>query len=234
MFSYDCQVRYSEVDQKRRLTVPAIVNYLQDVCVMHSEHVGGGLDYVEGTGRIWMLGAWRIELLEDIYFKDEIRLSTWPYGFKSFYGYRNLTIEKEGRTCVRADSCWMLYSIEAGRPVRAEERDTRFYPCAPRLEMEPFRQKLSLEEGVALTERQIVIPKRFIDTNGHVNNGRYVQMALDTLGITDGFRTVEVVYRKAAKEGDLVTCSARESQEGWLVDVTGEKGELLSQIKLTR
>ena len=94
MFSYDGKVRYSEVDSNKNLTVTAAVNYLQDTCVLHSESVGAGVDYVNESGRVWMLGAWRIEFLEDIQFDDLIRVSTWPYGFKSFFGYRNLTISK--------------------------------------------------------------------------------------------------------------------------------------------
>ena len=51
MFSYDGKVRYSEVDSNKNLTVTAAVNYLQDTCVLHSESVGAGVDYVNESGR---------------------------------------------------------------------------------------------------------------------------------------------------------------------------------------
>lgn len=229
MFSYNAKVRYSEVDSNRKLTIPAIVNYLQDTCVMHSEAVNAGLDYVKEIGRVWMLGAWRIEFLEDIEFQDEITVNTWPYGFRAFMGYRNLTIEKDNRVCVRADSSWMLYSLKEQSLVKAEEMDIKNYPCEDALDMEKCKRKLTCDaELIALKE--IIVTESFIDTNGHVNNGKYVLMAVDSLNLTKRVTVLEAEYKKAAKLGDVVIPFICEKDSEAFVSLRSNEGEILASI----
>ncbi len=232
MFSYDGKVRYSEVDSNKNLTVTAAVNYLQDTCVLHSESVGAGVDYVNESGRVWMLGAWRIEFLEDIQFDDLIRVSTWPYGFKSFFGYRNLTISKNDKICVRADSTWMLYSVKQGRLVKVSEEDVKFYPCEDELDMEKCKRKLTTEAPF-IEKKEFVIPNTYIDTNGHVNNGKYVQMAADAINLNEKVTVLEVEYRMAAKESDKVICYIYCNEEEKFVEMKNENGDVFAQVKFT-
>lgn len=232
MFSYETKVRYSEVDTKKKLKIPELVNYLQDVCVFHSEAVGAGLDYTEAVGRVWMLGAWRIEFLEDIYFMDDIKLSTWPNGFKAFMGTRSFMIEKAGKVCVKADSSWMLYSIKEGRLVKAVDEDTKFYPCEPPLDMERCKRKLE-KKGNLTGVKEFVIPTSYIDTNGHVNNGKYVQMAIDSVKPDGKISVLEAEYKMAAKLGDKVFCHVFTDENEVFVEMKNDEDIVYAQVKFT-
>lgn len=37
MYQFESRVRYSEVDSERHLTLPAVMDYLQDCCTFQSE-----------------------------------------------------------------------------------------------------------------------------------------------------------------------------------------------------
>lgn len=235
MFSYNTNVRYSEVDCNKKMTIPAIINYLQDTCVFHSEEVGAGLDYVEKVERVWMLGAWRIEFLKDIDFLDEIKLSTWPYAFKAFMGYRNLTIERNGEMCVRADSAWMLYSIKDKRLVKAQEADIEYYPCEPALEMEKVNRKLNAPDNMG-KKQSIVVTNSFIDTNGHVNNGKYIQIAIDAIdNVNFGSRisVLEAEYKKQAMLNDIIIPYTAVSEREVFVSLKAEDDSVFANIKFT-
>jgi len=237
MFSYDAKVRYSEVDSRKRLTIPAIVNYLQDTCVFHSEAVGAGLDYVGLVGRVWLLGAWRIEFFDDINFMDEIKLSTWAYMFKSFFGYRNLTIEKkddfgQDKMCVRADSEWLLYSIKDRRLVKTTDEDTKFYPCKDKIEMEQCKRKLTTEHTLVKTE-PIAVKESFIDTNGHVNNGKYVQIAIDTASFEKRVKVLETEYKKQAMLGDTMVPFVYKDDNEAFVSLKDTEDNIYANIKFT-
>lgn len=239
MFSNNSKVRYSEVDCDRRLTIPATVNYLQDTCVFHSESVGAGLDYVESTGRVWLLGAWRIEFLEDINFMDNIKISTWPYRFKSFFGYRNLTIEKveetdagRSKVCVRADSEWMLYSIKDKRLVRAEEQDIKFYPCEDALEMDKCKRKLTTDK-ILQSAKPVVVGNSMIDTNGHVNNEKYIQLSLETVQFENKVKILETEYKRQARLGDIIVPFYYVDEYEAFISLRDSEDNVYANIRLT-
>ena len=113
MYTFDSRVRYSETDEEGNLSVVGIMNYLQDCSTFQSEDLKLGISYLNEEKRAWWLSGWQIEILRQPHFGERIRISTWPYGFKGIYGYRNFTIEDEmGNPLVRADSTWFYYDLE--------------------------------------------------------------------------------------------------------------------------
>ena len=124
MYTFDSRVRYSETDEEGNLSVVGIMNYLQDCSTFQSEDLKLGISYLNEEKRAWWLSGWQIEILRQPHFGERIRISTWPYGFKGIYGYRNFTIEDEmGNPLVRRFDLVLLRSGKrmpgagAGKPV---------------------------------------------------------------------------------------------------------------------
>ena len=194
MYSFDSRVRYSEIDENRELTLTGMINYLQDCSTFQSEDIGLGIDYLEEHHRAWLLSTWQIVIERYPKLGDEITISTWPYDFKSMYGYRNFTIrDREGSYLVKANSVWFLYDTEAGRPVKVEAGDIRGYGMGaePRLEMEYAPRKMALPRQYEEAD-PITVALHHIDTNHHVNNAQYVEIARETL--TEDVKSVNYVW----------------------------------------
>ena len=206
MYSFDSRVRYSEVDVNRELTLTGIINYLQDCSTFQSEDLSLGLDYLERCNRAWWLSSWQIIIERKPRFGEEIVISTWPYDFKGMYGYRNFTIQdKAGNYLVKANSIWFLFDTAAGRQVKVQEHDIRGYGTGEekKLEMEYAPRRIVLptayEEG-----EPIAVAVHHIDTNHHVNNAMYVEIAREALTEDVRIRELRVEYKKAAVLGDLI------------------------------
>ena len=45
MYCFDSRVRYSETDERGRLSLTGILNYLQDCSTFQSEDLGMGIEY---------------------------------------------------------------------------------------------------------------------------------------------------------------------------------------------
>ena len=148
MYTFDSRVRYSETDEEGNLSVVGIMNYLQDCSTFQSEDLKLGISYLNEEKRAWWLSGWQIEILRQPHFGERIRISTWPYGFKGIYGYRNFTIEDEmGNPLVRADSTWFYYDLEKGCPVRVPESQLEGYQIEDKpLAMPPAPKKIRLPE----------------------------------------------------------------------------------------
>ena len=142
MYTFDSRVRYSETDEEGNLSVVGIMNYLQDCSTFQSEDLKLGISYLNEEKRAWWLSGWQIEILRQPHFGERIRISTWPYGFKGIYGYRNFTIEDEmGNPLVRADSTWFYYDLEKGCPVRVPESQLEGYQIEDKPLAMPRRRK---------------------------------------------------------------------------------------------
>ena len=64
MYQMDARVRYSEVDETHRIKLESVLDYFQDCCTFHSEDVGGGLEFLKGQKRAWLLASWQIVIKE--------------------------------------------------------------------------------------------------------------------------------------------------------------------------
>ena len=206
MYQFDSRVRYSETDEQGRLSVTGILNYLQDCSTLQSEDIGLGIEYLKKTRHAWWLSSWQIIIDRYPVLGEEIVISTWPYDFKGIYAYRNFTIQDpEGNYLVRANSNWFFFDTESGCPVRVGEEDVAAYGIGQ-------EEKLPMDYA----PRRIPVPAEYeeypviavaahhIDTNHHVNNAQYVEIAREVLPAGLFIRELRVEYKKAAILGDQI------------------------------
>lgn len=206
MYSFDSRVRYSEVDESQKLSVTGIINYLQDCSTFQSEDLHLGIDYLRDHHRAWWLSSWQIVIERSPALGEEIVISTWPYDFKGIYGYRNFTIrDRQGEYLVKANSVWFFFDTEAGRPVRVGEEDVRGYGTAgdTKLDMEYAPRRIALPAEY-VEAPAIAVARHHIDTNHHVNNAQYVEIAREVLPDGIKIRELRVEYKKAAVLGDMM------------------------------
>lgn len=205
MFSFNERIRYSETDANLNLTIFAMLNYFQDAAIFESE-AGGKvtMDYLGEHKLAWLLGSWQIVCERMPRFHEEVIITTAPYDFKGFMGYRNFTLTtKSGECLAKANSLWMLINIEEMKPVRPGKEILDAYEISPKLEMEYAPRKIEVI-GEGTEEAHIIIRKFQIDSNHHVNNGEYVNMALEYLPKGKRILELRVEYKKAAYLHDEV------------------------------
>ena len=115
MYQMDARVRYSEVDEMHRIKLESVLDYFQDCCTFHSEDVGGGLEFLKGQKRAWLLASWQIVIKEYPKLGEQIRIIANPYAFKNFFGHRNLMLQDEhGKDLVYAKSAIAIIRITLG------------------------------------------------------------------------------------------------------------------------
>ncbi|MCR5702721.1 MAG: hypothetical protein K6G76_11330 [Lachnospiraceae bacterium] len=211
MYIMERTVTYSQVGSNLTMDMAGVVNFLQDCVLAQSESIGKGVEHVAKHKRAWFLTGWQIELDRYPKYKENITVRTWPHDFKGLYGYRNFDIlGEDGRRIVSANSIWVFMDINNMTPTKPTEEDMEGYVLEPALDMDYAARKIKLlpEEdriigGSHDIDTPIRVKRSFIDSNQHVNNGRYVLEALDIIDATD-IRKLRVDYRKAAIFGDTL------------------------------
>lgn len=204
MYSFKSRVRYSEVGKDKRLSLGALINYFQDCSTFHSESIGLGIEKLEQDGQVWVLSSWQIVVKDFPKLFEEIEVCTWPYGFKGFYGMRNFCLKnRQGEMVAWANSLWIFMDLKSGRPMKITEEQEKGYEPEERLDMDYAGRKLPMPKD-GIPGEPIIVLKHQIDTNDHVNNGQYVEMAGNFL--PEGFHIgqMRAEYKKSAKLGDVL------------------------------
>ncbi len=204
MYDFKSRVRYSEVNSDRQMTVPALVDYLQNCCSFQSEDMNIGVDYLEKHQVAWVLSSWEIQVKRYPDFAETVTVSTWPYSFKGFYGYRNFTIrDAAGEICVFANSVWVFMNTETMRPMRVTEEVEQAY-------VREFEEQIAYDwsdrkikiDGDGEEKEPVLVQRFFIDTNHHMNNGKYILVAEEFLPEDFKVESIRVEYKKSAILGD--------------------------------
>jgi len=207
MYEMRRRVTYSQVGSNLKTDMAMLAHYFQDCTIFHSEAIGKGLGEVEHTHTAWFLSSWQIEVIRYPEFGEDITVRTWPHDFKGIYGYRNFDIlDNAGQRIVKANSIWIFMDLEKMKPIKAAEGDIAGYDIEPAIDMEYAPRKIRLMDeenrNKNIADAPIIVRKSFLDSNHHVNNGRYVAEAMDYLPDDVVFNRMRVDYRKAAVLGD--------------------------------
>ena len=79
MYTFDSRVRYSETGEEGLLSLPAIVDYFQDVSTFQSEDLGIGIDFLKEKDLLWVMSAWQVVVHRYPALGEKIRIGTIPY-----------------------------------------------------------------------------------------------------------------------------------------------------------
>lgn len=204
MYEFESRVRYSEVDADGVLTWLALTDYFQDCSVFHSEHHRIGISYLSEHHMAWILSFWQICVGRMPRLAEHITVQTWPYSMKNFYGYRNFCIKDSGgERLAWANSVWVLMDTQTGRPMSVPKEMPEIYGLDAPIPMRECSRKIVVPEAYEEKE-PIVVPAYFIDTNRHMNNSRYVQVAQQYIPEGTIADEVRVEYRRAARQSDVI------------------------------
>lgn len=206
MFQFKSKVRYSEVNSEKRLTLASLTDYLQDTCTFQSEGLGRGMDYLRERGAAWVLSSWEIVIKDMPKVCEEISVGTFPCSFKGFYGHRNFCVtDSKDEIIAVANSLWVYIDYESKKPARIPEEVACAYESVIQepIEFDWSDRKIRVE-GVGEEGTPVPVHSFFIDTNEHMNNGKYIMLAEEYLPDDFKVKRVRAEYRKAAVLGDVL------------------------------
>lgn len=203
-YQFQSRIRYSEIGEDRRLTLPGLINYFQDCSTFQSEDLGNGVEDMSEKGKVWVLAYWQIEVGRFPLLGESVTVQTWAHAFKGFQGERNYCmLDQNGERLAWANSLWIYVDLATGHPVRVDRDVQERYPMEPALVMEQTSRKIRVPEG-GIREEAFKVGRHHLDTNHHVNNAQYIDMALEYLPKDWKLTRIRVEYKNQAVLGDQI------------------------------
>ena len=233
MYQFESRVRYSETDNRGRLSLEGILDYFQDCSTFQSEDLGVGIEYLKEQKIAWVLSYWQIDVKRYPKLGENMIVGTIPYEISGFLGYRNFVLQtKDGEELACANTIWTLLDTEKGMPKKAAEELVGKYPMTQRYLMEYAPRKIDLPENMEECEG-IEVRQHHLDTNMHVNNGQYVRMAKDTVIQERPIGRLRVEYKKSAVLGDMIyPYAAWDGEDRYVVSLCGADDKPYAVVEL--
>lgn len=233
MYTYSERIRYSETDNHMKLTISGLVNFFQDAAIFEAEAGKIDMKYLGEHHLGWLLGSWQIVMERMPRLSEKVIITTIPYCFKGFLGYRNFIMTTEdGEVLAKASSIWSLVDTKRMRPSKPTEEILAGYTMGDKLDMEYKPRKIALE-GEREQETPFYVRKSQIDSVQHVNNAEYVNMALDYLEADRRVREIRVEYKNAAYVHDMIIPYVSRQQDRTQVVLQGQENVIYAIIEAT-
>lgn len=208
-YTKEYEVRYYEVDSKKRLLKSSLMNYFTDIATIHSIERGVGLEYLEREKLGWVINKYDIELFQEGHYMDKVKVTTEAYGFRKYFAYRTFKAEGEkGNEIARGNALFMLIDLDKRKMTRIGEEIINAYG----IPKDEVNKQISFErlKGIEKVNHEMSFQIRYtdIDTNGHVNNVKYLDWLIEVIPPEiinqKSLRRIKIDYIKECLYGDTI------------------------------
>ena len=223
--AFTARIRYSEIDENELLKADVLADYFQDVAIYHDLDCGLGRRYWAARDAHWVITTWKVLIFRRPSLCEPVRTKTWATNLRNFTAIRNYSMrDMDGRMLAAAVSKWGLITNSTGLPAKISKEEAAKYGIEEALPIvhEPDRIRIP---DLSLAGEPIRITREHTDANHHVNNVRYISLAMQSL--PDGFeiRTLRAAYHKPAFIGDVLIPVFEHGQGTMSGGFVNEKGE---------
>jgi acyl-ACP thioesterase len=169
------------VDTFQRLTLPSLCLFFQEIAYEHAEHLNFGYNYLKSLKKFWVLSRLHVEVYRYPVWGDEVTVTTWPRGMDGMFALREFLVNlADGTQIAAATSSWLVLDEEKHFPQRIDPDDFVEFSKTKETALNLVAEKLPKVDDAFKVET-FKVKYSDVDVNRHVNNGRYVQWAIDSL-----------------------------------------------------
>ncbi|WP_448518983.1 acyl-[acyl-carrier-protein] thioesterase [Rhodoflexus sp.] len=173
-------IRANEVDMLNRLTVPALVNFLQEAAHWNAHNLGFSSQVLQERGLSWVLARMRIECFGWPQLRDEVQVLTFPSGIDKYYCYRDYRVlDTNGRLIAQVTSSWPVIDLEKRQMISVPDF-IREFPVAQETPLPRASGKIGSVDQADYTAN-FQAGWHQMDNNRHTNNMYYIQWLIETL-----------------------------------------------------
>ncbi|GKX68468.1 acyl-[acyl-carrier-protein] thioesterase [Inconstantimicrobium mannanitabidum] len=232
-YEKEYEINYYNVDSKGNLKITSIADFLCDVGMHQSEQLGVGIEALTNDNIAWVFYKYDIQVIRYPNLNEKVYVSTEAAAMKKFYAYRNYSIkDAEGNVVITGRGIFLLIDIEKRRAIRVPDAMGKVYDCnGESFDIDNLDKKFEQE-----ISREFFVRYSDIDTNGHVNNTRYMEWALEVVP-RDIFDTcnmsrIKVNFLKEIQYGHKINSEARiiHEDDKYTIHhrITDEEGTILA------
>lgn len=230
IYRQDFTLLSCDVDMNRSLRLSALFQKLQEAAIAHTIRLGVTREKTLDRGLLWAVTQYRLRIRRLPVYDEKVTLLTWPGKTMHLYFPRYFRlVDAAGRVLIDAASLWVLIDEKTRGIVFPEEHDIYIKEVVTGSEL-PLPGRLRKVESETVSS--FTVPYSCVDLNGHMNNARYYDLALDLMPASLRSRRLCGLVSEHIGEAQLddvltVKCSASEDA----FCISGEKDRPVFRMK---
>lgn len=233
MYSIHRQVSQSDMDSAGNLSLLSAINYMQDCSFFHITTQDALTSEFKKRNMGMFLISRQFKRLRNIKFGEKLKIVTWVYDINAFFGFRNTLIyDESGKVCAVSCAGGSFVDLETGLPKRVGQEVSNIFCIKERYAMQYLPRKICLPKGSPVRLEPFKVLRSHLDHYKHVNNARYISMAIDLLPSEFQANNFRVEYRKPAKLGDIIYPIYYAFEETYIVVLENEHQKIFALIEL--
>lgn len=204
-------------DRHQRLSLTALLHFLQETAGNHATENGFGFDSLGASKLFWVLSRLTLKVTSYPKWNDELLLRTWSKAPGALMGNRDFELlNAQGEIIAVASTAWLMVDIASRRPQRIERFGSNFPHVLDRHAIPEPPEKLPAVAAATTTEPKEIMQSD-MDMNGHVNNACYVRWALDSRPLhpqdNRETKTLEVNFLHESYAGEHYAINTQQTAE---------------------
>ena len=232
-YSYEYEIKYQEVDGRKRLRLFNLENYLLEVAGTVADELGFGIAVLHPRGLTWILTRLSVEMYELPTHCERVRFETWIESNAHMLSTRNFRIYSGDRLIGICKTVWAILDLQKREIVNYFD-DPIFENAIDGEVLEMPRVRMTtIPEPTGSMPHKIVYSD--IDYNGHCNSCRYLQAMTDAY-LPDYYGKkirLDINYSKEAMLGEEMQIYYLVTDDGVQYQMKNEAGETSSSAKLS-
>ena len=232
-YNYSFDIKYQEVDDRKKLRLFNLENYLLEVAGTVADELGFGIQTLHPQGLTWILTRLSVEMDELPGPCDKIRFETWIESNAHMLSTRDFRIYSDDRLIGQCKSVWAVLDMEKREIVNCFDLPI-FEGCVDGEVMEMNRVRMTtIPEPTGSMPHKIVYSD--LDYNRHCNSCRYLQAMTDAyLPDYYGKRVrLDINYSKEAMLGETLQTNYLVMPDGVQYQQKNDNGETSCSAKIT-
>jgi acyl-ACP thioesterase len=186
LYTRPIKVHSYHTDFRGKLAIPSLFAFFQEIAWEHATKHSFGYEDLKDHGLFWVLARIHVEITELPNWTDSLNLSTWPSGIDSLFALRDYLItDMNGNKIIAATSSWLIIDLKNRRPHRPDSLKDRMPICESIRATSTNAQKIQSFKENIVNVRDYKVGICDLDVNGHINNIKYAEWAVNSFLIHD-------------------------------------------------
>ena len=176
-YSYEYDIKYQEVDDRKRLRLFNLENYLLEVAGTVADELGFGIQVLHPIGLTWILTRMSVEMYELPTCCEHVRFETWIESNAHMLSTRNFRIYSGERLIGICKSIWAVLDMQKREIVNVFDQPIFEGSVDGEILDLPRVRMTTIPEPTGCVAHKIVYSD--LDYNCHCNSCRYLQAMTD-------------------------------------------------------
>ncbi|WP_422358617.1 acyl-[acyl-carrier-protein] thioesterase [Reichenbachiella sp.] len=223
IYYHHLQVSSKDCTKHKSIKLPNLLDHMQEAAWFNATKLGfSTIDLMENN-ITWVMNRMRLEITRLPNHKEKIKVETWPAGMDKYFTKRDFRVwSEEGELLVEATSNWLVMDINERKLITIPDYIKEANFVVDRNNVHPITDKVKYSTELTERTKDIQVSWFDIDINDHVNNIKYYQWVLDSLGgeylNSHSLKKIDITFKHEGKYGDAFASKSYfdEEQKAWL------------------